>query len=211
MVQTIRNLFPAKVEVVNKAEPQHEMQVNFTNNSPTTDNPMGKECPMRSTMVSMSIKQCKYQNGRRENIHVEASDALSYTLAETKHLAQAYKQRILGYRRKKTANNKICSIYVIFLETPCGKMGFPDYLHALVAAASMHLLTIRSSSARGRRFSQLWSTAIESARFRNTTSERKASVLETKLFSPKDSVISKYSAAHLKTATLEGVISKLMP
>ncbi len=87
MVQTIRNLFPATIKVVNEAEPQHEMQVNLTNNSPTTDNPMRKECPMRSMMVSMSIKQCKYQNGRRENIHVEASDALSYTLAEIKHLA----------------------------------------------------------------------------------------------------------------------------
>ncbi len=86
-----------------------------------------------------------------------------------------------------------------------------NYLHALVADASMHLLTIRRSSARGRRFSQLWSTAIESARFCNITSERKTSVLDTKLFSPKDSVISKYSAAHLNTATLEGVISKLMP
>jgi hypothetical protein len=85
------------------------------------------------------------------------------------------------------------------------------YLHALAAAASMHLLTIKRSSARGRRLSQLWSTAIESARFFNMTSERKASVLDTKLFSPNDSVISRYSAAHLNTATLEGVISKLMP
>jgi hypothetical protein len=84
-------------------------------------------------------------------------------------------------------------------------------VQAFHATDSMHLFTMWSSLAHGSSFSQVCSTVMDFFHDVTTSEVRKASGLVTRLCCSNSSVISKYSAAQRKAATLRGVILTVIP